>query len=286
MGAGVEDLMGRVILCASGHAQKPYVMKTSGVRVYTIEELCYCLKEDLDLIDENTIDREMALFIRDELGLTERGKLLEELVLSRDDIKSRLVVIFCSADYYNKEEITAICDELDELAHMIPVRRKKRRADSYMIQGRLNEAAAIYRNIAGDPEAGKLSQEEYGNVLHNIGVYYIRSRMYTEASRMFREAYERNDNKYSLKCYLYSLKLGHNESLYIAEAMRLLDNSELIKTVEAEIANAGEKAGSSAELEEMKVLEALYKQGLTTEFDRLSGEMIGVLKARYRANGE
>ena len=278
--------MGRVILCASGHAQKPYVMKTSGVRVYTIEELCYCLKQDLDLIDDNTVDREMALFIRDELGLTERGNLLEELVLSKADIKSRLVVIFCSADYFDKDEITAICEELDELAHMIPIRRRKRRADSLMEQGRVSEAAAIYRTIAQDVDAGGLSQEEYGNVLHNIAVHDIRSRMYDKASRMFREAYERNDNKYSLKCYLYSLKLGHNESLYINEAMRLLDSSEMVKTVESEIEQANEKAVGGAGMEEFERLETLYRQGLTGEFDRLAGEMIGALKARYRANGE
>ena len=276
--------MGRVILCASKHAQKPYVMKTSGVRVYTIEELCYCLKEDLDLIDDNTIDREMALFIRDELGLTERGSLLEELVLSKADIKSRLVVIFCSADYFDKDEITAICEELDELTHMIPVRRKKRRADSLMVQGRISEAAAIYRTIAKDSGVQELSQAEYGNVLHNIAVHDIRSRMYDKASRLFREAYERNDNQYSLKCYLYSLKLGHNEGLYINEAMRLLDNSEMVKEVESQIAMAGEKAGDSAEMEEFKRLETLYRQGLTNEFDRLSNEMISSLKARYRAN--
>ena len=96
--------MSRVILCTGKTARKPYVLKSSGVRVYTIEELCYCLRDQLDMLDEGVIDREMALFIRDELGFAERGDLLEQLILTKSDLKSRLVVIFCTGDYYDEND--------------------------------------------------------------------------------------------------------------------------------------------------------------------------------------
>ena len=276
--------MSRVILCAGKKAQKPYTVKASGVRVYTIEELCYCLKKDLDLLDESMIDRELALFIRDELGFEERGKLLEEMVLTRADLKSRLVVIFCTGDYFDRDEITAICSELDELSGLSKAALKKRRADRYMEAGNINEAVAEYRGILSDPDSSAFSQVEYGNILHNIGIGDIRKRDFARAAEDFREAYERNENTESLKCYLYALKLGHNDEMYVSEAMRLLDSSELLRTIEEELENAGEKAACSSEYEYIDRLRVLYNQGRTNEFERLADDIISTMKARYRSD--
>ncbi|MBO4415232.1 MAG: hypothetical protein J5824_04520 [Lachnospiraceae bacterium] len=278
--------MSRVILCAGKTAVKPYVLKTSGVRVYTIEELCYCLRASLDMLDENTIDREMALFIKNELGFEERGNLLEEMVLTKADLKSRLVVIFCTGDYFNRDEITRICNEIDEISAMSRIGRMKRRADRYMEAGNIRVAAAEYRKLLADQESSSLSQVEYGNVLHNIGIADIRSRSYHQAAEDFREAYERNENTESLKCYLYALKLGHNDKMYVSEAMRLLDSSELVRKVEEELEDADERSTSSGEYEQIDRLKILFQQGRSREFEHLADDIIATLKARYRANND
>ncbi len=283
MGTGTQN-MSRVILCTGSRADRPYIVKTSGVGVYTIEELCYCLRQSLDLLDESVIDREMALFIKNDLGFEERGALLEEMVLTKADLKSRLVVIFCSCDYFDREEITQICSELDELSSMSRIGRMKRRADKFMESGNLKKAAEEYRSILADQDSSELLQTEYGNILHNVGVIDIRSRLYKKAADEFLEAYERNENNESLKCYLYALKLSHNEKLYISEAMRLLDSSELVQTVEHELEEAEEKAVESSEYEQIDRLKVLYHQGRTVDFERLSAGIIGTLKARYRSS--
>ena len=278
--------MSRVILCTGKTARKPYVLKSSGVRVYTIEELCYCLRTGLDLLDESVIDHEMALFIKNELGFEERGALLEEMVLTKADLKSRLVVIFCTGDYFDRDEITKICEELDELSKMSRIGRLKRRADRFMADGNIRKAAAEYRKLLADRESSDLTQHEYGNVLHNIGIADIRTRMYTRAAEDFREAYERNENIESLKCYLYALKLGHNDKMFVSEAMRLLDSSDLVRKIEEELDDASEKAAGSGEYEQIDRLKILYQQGRSREFERLSDDIISTLKARYRAGSE
>ena len=274
--------MSKVILCAGQRAGKPYTVKTSGVRVYTIEELCYCLKKDLDLLDEDMIDREMAVFIKNDLGFMERGAMLEEMVITKADLKSRLVVIFCTCDYFDRDEITELCRELDELASMSGVGRMKRRADKYMADGKTTEAVAQYRAILADPGAHELAPAEYGNVLHNIGIGEIRARSYAKAADDFREAYERNESIESLKCYFYALKLGHNEKLYVSEALRLLDSNDLMNTIENELAQADDRASSSSDYEQIDKLRVLYQQGRTGEFEKLSDTVIMALKTRYR----
>ncbi len=275
--------MSKVILCAGKKAKRPYTLKTSGVNVYTIEELCYCLRAQLDMLDEGMIDREMALFIRDELGFTERGELLEQLVLTKADLKSRLVVIMCTGDFYDEAEIRRICDELDELAVMSAAGRRKRRADRYMQGGYYKDALKEYRGIISSTEGGTLSAREYGNIMHNIGVINVRSARYDVAAEMFLEAYERNESRDSLKCYFYALKLGHRENEYLKEAARLLDNGELLKKIEEDIENATSRIETAGEFGQLDRLKVLYQQGRTSEFDRLADEMITVLKSGYRS---
>lgn len=278
--------MGKVILCAGKKATNPYSLKTSGINIYTIEELCYCLHEQLDMLDESIIDRDMALFIKDELGFPERGELLERLVLTKADLKSRLVVIFCTADYFDEQEITSICSEIDELAVMSSAGRRKRRADRYIQAGCYRDAQREYKAILASDECGQLSDEEYGNILHNLGVISVRNGLCDSAADMFREAYERNGSQESLKSYFYALKLAKREQEYLSEAMRILDNGDLMEKLERELNDMNERAERSGEFEQVDRLKVLYQQGRTSEFDRLADEMIANLKRSYRNTNE
>lgn len=275
--------MGKVILCSGKKAVRPYIFKASGVKVFTIEELCYCLRSQLDMLDENMIDREMALFIRDELDLAERGTLLEQLVLTRSDLKSRLVVIFCSCNYYDENEIHEICHELEEISSMSAAGRRKRRADRYMTEGRYSDALHEYRSLVGSADGSQLQQNDYGNVLHNIAVIDIRNGRFDAAATGFLEAYSHNGSQESLKAYFFALKLGHNETAYVNEAMRLLDNGEQLNGLEEEMKRMNEKAETAGEFSQIDRLKVLYQQGRTSEFDRLADEMITELKRSYRA---
>ena len=86
--------------------------------------------------------------------------------------------------------------------------------------------------------------------------------------------------------YKKSLNGGHNEKLYVSEAMRLLDSSDLLRQIENDLENADDKASGSGEYEQIDRLKILYQQGRTREFEKLSEDMISTLKARYRAQSE
>lgn len=274
--------MSKVILCTGKKAEKPYVLKTSGVKLYTIEELCYALKDNLDLLDAGVIDLEMARFISKELGLPERGEMLERLIKTRKDLVSRLVVVFCSCDYFDEVEIRKICEELDALSQLPPVGRMKLRADKYMKQGFVAMAVREYRSILSSAEAGMLSDKEYGGVLHNLGVVEAWNGFYESAAHLFLEAYERNNEEESLKSYLFALKLNRKESTYLNEAMRLLDSSDLTDKMERELELLQENLMQSGQLDDINRLKLLQQQGRASEYERLSGEIIGGLKRSYR----
>lgn len=274
--------MGKVILCSGKKADEPYMIHELGVEVETIEELCYCLRQNLDMLEVSAVDRDMAVFIRDSLGLVERGKILEQLILRRSSLKDRLVAIFCSCDFYDEQEIREICLEIDEIGRMSNSERRKRRADRYMLDEKYSEAAAEYRAIISGSAMNELSEYEYGNILHNLGVFEIRRGEMEEAIHLFIDAYERNGNDESLKAYLSALKLTKNSGRYRSEVQRLVNNVSLFNEIENEVNLAEEDFEQSNESGEITRLKVLWQQGRFSEAKRLSGEIITRLKHMYR----
>jgi phosphoenolpyruvate synthase/pyruvate phosphate dikinase len=107
-----------------------------------------------------------------------------------------------------------------------------------------------------------------------------------EAASLFLRAYAHNDEKETVRCYLLALKLLGDEERYIKEAMRLFDSGDMLKELEDEIDNVLERFEHSGGLDCVERLKALAEDNRPGEFDRLTHEIIGELKASYRSELE
>ncbi|MBR4344661.1 MAG: hypothetical protein IKP88_18490 [Lachnospiraceae bacterium] len=274
--------MGKVILCAGKKADTPYIVSSVGIYAETIEELCYSIRQNLDLIDSGAIDRNMAAFIRDDLGLKDRGKLLESLIYSRASLKDKLMSIFESCDFYDSSELKKISSEIEELSRMSSLERRKKRADKLMHQGKVNEAAVEYRSILENPAVQELSDVCIGGIMHNLAVFEIRRGDNDEASRYFLEAFEHNMDRESLKAYLYTLKLAKNNNRYADEVRRLEVDPRLYNEIENHMHSVEEDFEQSNNYNEINRLRVLWQQGRYSEEKRLSSEIIDRMKHIYR----
>lgn len=274
--------MGKVILCAGKKADTPFVVNEAGINADTIEELCYCLRQNLDLVDSSAVDRNMAAYISKDLGLPDRGGMLERLINSRASLKEKLMTVFESCSYYDADELMKIRDEIEELSKMSSLERRKRRADRQMRQGKYNEAAEEYRNILANPVQDGISESCRGDIMHNLGIFEIRRGDFDEAARLFLEAYESNSNVESLKSYLYVLKLAKNNAGYADEVKRLEVDIKIYNEIENTMHSVGEDFEQSNNYNEINRMRVLWQQGRYSEEKRLSGEIIDRLKLVYR----
>ena len=274
--------MGKVILCAGKKADTPFVVNEAGINADTIEELCYCLRQNLDLVDSSAVDRNMAAYISKDLGLPDRGGMLERLINSRASLKEKLMTVFESCSYYDADELMTIRDEIEELSKMSSLERRKRRADRQMRQGKYNEAAEEYRNILANPVQDGISESCRGDIMHNLGIFEIRRGDFDEAARLFLDAYESNSNVESLKSYLYVLKLAKNNAGYADEVKRLEVDVKIYNEIENTMHSVGEDFEQSNNYNEINRMRVLWQQGRYSEEKRLSGEIIDRLKLVYR----
>ena len=252
--------MGKVILCAGKRAEKPYTLSSIGVTAESMEELCFNLRQNLDIVDSASIDRNLATFIKEDLGLPERGKKLEGLISSRASLKDKLMAVFESCDFFDDTELNKITSEIDELSKMSGIERKKKRADRQMHQGHLNEAAAEYRSILAGSGINELSEGGMAEILHNLGIFEIHRGDTEEALRLFLEAYEHNGNRATLKAYLFALKLTKNTSRFADEVKRLEVDPKLYNEIESGMRSVEEDFEQSNNYSEINRMKHVYRK--------------------------
>ena len=63
--------MGKIIVCNTKTAQNPYTFLNTKVSVYSYEELCYYLYNNMVLVGEEDVSARLSAWIRRELDLTE-----------------------------------------------------------------------------------------------------------------------------------------------------------------------------------------------------------------------
>ena len=136
--------MGKLILCSGKRTDRPYVLPTTGHRIYSIEELCYYIYKNIYSIDETLFNDSLVDWIATELCLISRAEKLEMSLKQGADYKTLLAVVLCSSDYYSEQEIKELLAIVDDIRTMPPAKRWFIKANSFLEGRQYAEAAAQY----------------------------------------------------------------------------------------------------------------------------------------------
>lgn len=208
-----------LILCKGTVAKEPYEMPFTGVKVYSLEELCYYIYNNIYSITEDFFEPSLAVWLREETGAVELANKMDKMIAAKESIKNYVVTLLCSCDYYREEEIRPMIDVADEIANLPLYKKKKMKADNYLRAGLYGRSLSEYRNLLHGSFAVNFTMEEYGDILHNQGIARFYTSSFEEAGRDFKEAFIRNNKRDSLEHYLYVLLLQGKEEEAGAEAI-------------------------------------------------------------------
>lgn len=206
--------MGKLILCSGKSTNRPYVLPVTGYRIYSIEELCYYIYNNVYFINESLFTSSLIEWIGTELGLESRAEKLDQLIKQGADYKTMLAAVLCSADYYTEQEIKKLLLAVDEISAVAPGKRWYIRANSYLERKQYVEAAAEYDSLLASKEAADLNPKDYGDVLHNLAIASLHIYGPERAQELFFHAYERNRRDESLRQYLYTLWLCEDKEIF------------------------------------------------------------------------
>lgn len=274
--------MGRLIQCSGIIAKKPYYFKLTDTNVYTIEEVCYYIRHNIYMIQEELFEESFAEWLCEELGMDETAKKIEDMIEDHNNLKDIVVTLCCSCDYYTEKEINELIAIMDETENL-PLRgRAKIKADNYLRCGFYEKAIEEYDHILNCDDMLNANISEYGEMYHNMGVAYAMLEDFGNAAVSFKSAYEKNSSDESLKQYIYALKLTGDKELYSKEAKKLDIDIQKITCIEKDYKSACDEAEKSKNIKNIERLKETMKSGYVEEYYDNINSYINGWKEEYR----
>lgn len=184
-----------------------------GVRVYSVEELCYFLKENAYLLDETIFTRGLSDWLYKECGLPDLGQKLNMLQKNKEKPEAFVTAIFEYTGYFRQEEIQETERLVRVSADVSLVEKQKARADYFLESRRYVLAMQEYRNLLQDGDA--LAPDFSGKIYHNLGTAQAKLFLFEKAAASFEQAYRLTGDPESLFQYLAAMRLHLKEPEYL-----------------------------------------------------------------------
>ena len=258
--------MGKIILCRGKKADTPLTVLQTGVKLYTAEELCYYIYNNIYLIGQDFIDDNLISFL-DETG----EKELAERVLAQI-----FVIILKTIDYYSVAEIEQLKGILNTLGKQSVCERLKARGDGYLNAGYYFAAVRCYESIIKDYKGKDLLAADYAKVYHNLGTAYARMFMYDKAVIYYDEAYRTGQHEESKKCSIAALIMAKKDKEPVN-----VDADEDEYVVQKELETLMDNARYSDEYRELEDIARLKVDGNLAQYNRAVDERLDRWRTAY-----
>ncbi len=188
--------MGQVILCHPYKATTPYVISYTGTRVYTYEELCYFICDNLDLMDNNIMDVSLVSWMKEQLNMKDIAEKLSAGLKNNIGYTGFLSLILGEGGFLDDSEMRSVISQLSEISKMSSDEKIKHQADKYLNNKKYSLAFVLYLRLAEklekDEKRDNKKNELYGDILHDMGVIYANMFMFELAADYFKKAYRLN----------------------------------------------------------------------------------------------
>lgn len=196
--------MGELLLCSHGIASMPYYIETIALNVYSLEELCYYLKNNIDLADPSFMDDELIEWTRTQLKLPALAGRLEKQK-ERGSLFEFVAVLVSGCNYCTGEELEQMRAALADFENKTETECAKIRADRLLGKRRYRACILEYRKLLEHPD---VRGEFAGNIYHNLGCAYAGLFLFEQAAECYGNAYRRNRNPLSMQQRQAALQLA------------------------------------------------------------------------------
>lgn len=268
--------MSGMILCRTGRAEYPLNIQDMDINIYSLEELCYYIYNNIYIITNEFISDGLLEFIRDGVKEPVLAERLCQLRSAKAGLAEMLVTILKYVDYYNVGEIERMKDILNTLSTQNIYERMKSRADSFLANKRYYSAIDNYGKIINGGRDPELSGLFYAKVYHNMGTAYAKLFLYKQAARYFGEAYKIGQHEESKKCCLAAERLAKGEDI-----IEDMDEQDADYSVRKDIESFMDNARYSDEYRQLQAIDSLKDSGHVSEYYKAINDCMEMWKKQY-----
>ena len=277
----------RVSVCVGDYATTPYCIPGLELNVYSMEELCYCMKENAFLLDFSLMNDSLIDWIERQCGLKNLARELYQLAHRSGSLSAFAVAILTYTGLYDEKTIRETEQVLKLGAGLSTVEKRKSQVDYLVRQKKYLPALRGYDQLLknwgefeGDSD-NLPAVSTRGAILHNKGVAYAGLMLYGQAAECFLEAYKVSGLGEDYTEYLSAKRLELQESDYVAFAAEQAENYQYVLKLEKrleQLAQDWELQPDYLRLYNRRELRGTDRQKYNEENDSL----VQVLKSSYR----
>ena len=277
--------MDKIRLACGRRAENPYMFEKMMARVYSVEELCYCIMLDAYLLDESFASIELATWLGEECGLDELEKKLKTAIRNNCSVDRYAGMILDYVGFYDREAVEETCNVIRDNASLSFYEKNKARADYYLMSGRIMLALSAYNELLESiPEREKRVR---ASIWHNCGYAYARLFRYSEAAKAYYCAYKTLPEDESLRQFLTALRLSKSDTDYLDYVSGHPEFYEMSQKVEQGINKATGQFEGTDEYRMIAAMKVLREEGTgssiqPTPYYQQLDELTEELKNSYR----
>lgn len=190
--------MGRYIL-GGKEARLPYEVEELNLRLYTVEELCYYIYNNLPLIGDDFIDERLLSFLRRELSQSEVADKIEKFYVSPSDQDATLIMLLSEIGYYSDAEMKEFQNRLISRKKKSGPERILNKADLLYEKKRYVKALFYYWRIASDKDDVRITPEMKSRAFESMADAYGHLSAFPRAAAALEDAYEESRQERLLK---------------------------------------------------------------------------------------
>lgn len=273
--------MSRVILCETKEAKTSYIFPNTKIEVFSYEELCFYIYNNISLIVEEYVAIPMFNWIENELGLSDLAKQLREIKEKETtDLTDLLAAILTYKEYYTIDEVKEFIFQIEHMKGLTKSQFRKLQADGFLRYHKYLKALAIYDEIL-EKDSESNSDAFLADIYHNRAVALAYNFELEEASKCYLKAYELGGKPRSMYEYLLiqaTMRSKDDVSIlakyYGAEDM-LLDIYDAVEDAQTDVIG-------SAVYHRMQKAMYHYEKNNLTDFNKRMDTVIEKLKEEFR----
>lgn len=182
--------MGEPLLCNRQIAANPYYIKVLSLNIYSLEELCYVIEQQVFLLENDFFDETFLSWVEDEQKDGALAERLRQSLKKEEGIIKFVELILSATGYLSREEIQQIIEKMKRMQHKSSLERRKIRADQYVINKKYRYALSEYQSMLLMEEECKKNPVLCGDIWHNQGTVFARLFLFEEAKMCFENAYQ------------------------------------------------------------------------------------------------
>ena len=160
--------MGGYYLCGTPRAQHPFYIESIGIHIWSIEELCYYMKENVYLLDETILNEKLCAWLSEELGLKKLARVLLNAMEAGGPAMDFVMPIFQECGYLTRTELSYFREQLQQVQIESQDVRKKMKADYLVNYGMYVRAIGEYENILFTRSTGRIGTQFYACLLYTF----------------------------------------------------------------------------------------------------------------------